>query len=45
MVLVLVYAGVISLVIAPLGWLALRRTRQEPSEPQIAEEALAVQAG
>lgn len=45
MVLVLVYAAVTSLAIAPLGWLAVRRARDEPSAPQIAEQAHAVRAG
>jgi MFS family permease len=40
-VLVLVYAGVLSVVIAPLAWLASRRAQREPSAPVIAEQALA----
>jgi hypothetical protein len=43
LVLVLVYAGALCVVIAPLAWLAARRAPHEPSAPQIAEDAFAVQ--
>jgi MFS family permease len=44
MVLVLLYAAVTSLAIAPLGWFAVRRARHRPPVPQIAEPALALRA-
>jgi hypothetical protein len=44
MVLVLLYAAVTSLAVAPLGWFAVRRARAERSAPQIAEPALALRA-
>jgi hypothetical protein len=39
-VLVLVYAGVLSVVIAPLGWLASRRARHAIPATAIADDAL-----
>ena len=45
MALVLVYAAVTSLAIAPLGWLAVRRARREPPAPKMPERALAVRPG
>jgi hypothetical protein len=45
MVLVLVYAAVTSLAIAPLGWLAVRRARREPPAPRMPERVLAVRPG
>ena len=44
MVLVLIYAGVVSLLIGPLGWLALR-ARRELAAPRISEQAPLVRAG
>jgi MFS family permease len=43
-VLVLMYAGVVSLLIGPLGWLALRARHELPA-PRISEQAPLVRAG